>query len=304
MVTPPEILAAASDPKSPPPRILAEHYRVERELGRGGMATVYLCTDTRTDRLVAVKLLRPELGNAVTIERFVREIALVSELHHPRIPEVLDSGAIGELPFYVMTYVDGEPLRALLRREEQLSIADAVRIACQVIEPMAYAHDRGVLHRDIKPENILISDAGVHVLDFGIARAIIESAGERLTATGVAIGTPAYMSPEQAVGNRDLDSRSDIYSLACVVYEMLAGVQPFEGPTPQVLMARRFAAPPRPIRQIRPDVPLSIERALVKALAREPEDRWTSANAFGEALRRPPGEVADDTPAASYAGEA
>ena len=154
--------------------ILAEHYRIERELGRGGMATVYLCTDLRTNGLLAVKLLRAELGNAVTIERFVREISLVSELDHPRIPKVLDSGAVGDLPYYAMTYVEGESLRNRILRNEQISIDEAVAIACQVADPMAYAHARGILHRDIKPENILISADGVHVLDFGIARAVIE----------------------------------------------------------------------------------------------------------------------------------
>jgi serine/threonine protein kinase/tetratricopeptide (TPR) repeat protein len=287
VLTPPDAPPKPDDQgPARPPKFFAGHYRYERELGRGGMATVYLCTDIKKGNLVAVKVLRPELGNAVTVERFMREIALVSELRHPRIPEVLDSGVEGELPFYVMTYVVGEPLRNRIQRDGQLPVAESIEIAGQVIDTMSYAHERGILHRDIKPENILLADDGVHVLDFGIARVIIESAGDRLTATGVAVGTPAYMSPEQAVGTRDLDSRSDIYALACVVYELLAGVPPFEGPTPQVLIARRFATTPKPIRQVRPEVSASIERALVKALSREPEDRFATAAEFGEALRK------------------
>jgi eukaryotic-like serine/threonine-protein kinase len=287
VLTPPDVPAGPGDPsQASPPLIVPEHYRVEREIGRGGMATVYLCTDIPDHRLVAMKVLRPELANAVTIERFMREMALVSELRHPRIPQVLASGAMGELTYYVTTYVDGESLRNRISREGRLPVAEAVEITCQVIDPMAYAHERGILHRDIKPENILLSADGVHVLNFGIARVIMESASDRLTATGVAIGTPAYMSPEQAVGNRDLDSRSDIYSLACVLYELLAGVPPFEGPTPQDLIARRFATSPRSIRELRPEVPASLERALTKALAREPGDRFATATEFGEALRR------------------
>ncbi len=268
-----------------PADVLAGHYRIERELGRGGMATVFLCTDTRENIEVALKLLRPEIANAVTTERFLREIQIVSELVHPRIPEVLEAGMHGKLPFYAMTYVKGESLRDRLKRDGQLPIADATRIAAEVLEPMTYAHARGILHRDIKPENILLSETGVAVLDFGIARAIVRSAGERLTATGVAVGTPAYMSPEQALADRDLDARSDIYSLGCVLYEMLAGAPPFTGKTPQILMARRFSAAARPLREIRRDIPVQIEAAVAKALARAPEDRWPSAAEFSAGLR-------------------
>jgi serine/threonine-protein kinase len=249
------------------------------------MATVYLCTDLRNERPVAVKVLRPELGNAVTIERFMREIGFVSELKHPRIPEVLASGAIDKLPYYVMSYVNGESLRNRIRRDEQLPVGDAVEIARQVLEAMSYAHEHGILHRDIKPENILLADDGAHVLDFGVARAIIEAAGERLTATGVTIGTPAYMSPEQALGYHDLDNRSDIYAVGCVLYEMLTGAPPFAGPNPQIRLARRFSSSPEPIRQFRPDVPVSLERTLIKALAKEPDDRFRTGTEFGDALR-------------------
>jgi serine/threonine-protein kinase len=266
--------------------IIGEHYRIDRQLGRGGMATVYLCTDTRLDEQVAVKVLLPELGDAVTLERFDREVAFASQLKHPRIPEVLTSGAIGTVPFYVMRYVKGEPLRNRIRRDEHLPIKDAVDIALQVIDTMVYAHNAGILHRDIKPENILVSDDGVHVLDFGIARAIEEAGGERLTATGLTVGTPTYMSPEQVLGLRDLDARSDIYALGCVLYEMLAGVPPFDGPNRQAILARRFAAPPTPIRRLRAEIPEAIERALDKALAKDVENRFATAAEFGDALRR------------------
>src|SRR6266550_419937 len=266
-----------------PTSVIAEHYRVERELGRGGMATVYLCTDLRDRKQVAIKVLRHEIGSAVVIERFLREIAFASELDHPQIPKVLGSGVIDGLPYYVMTYIDGESLKKRLDRDKQLPIADALKIACAVIEPTAYAHKRGIVHRDIKPDNILLSNDGVFVLDFGIARAIIESGGDRLTSTGIGVGTPAYMSPEQALGDRNLDVRSDIYSIGCVVYEMIAGLPPFVGPTAQVIISRRFAASAPPLREVRQGVPDSVEEAIAKALARAPADRWATAEEFGNA---------------------
>jgi serine/threonine-protein kinase len=265
---------------------LPEHYRVERELGRGGMATVHLCTDTRLNELVAVKVLRPELKNAVTAERFTREVDFVSKLKHPGIPEVLTSGETMGVPYYVMRYVEGESLRNRIRRDERLPVDEALEIARQIIATMVDAHECGILHRDIKPENILLANGRVHVLDFGIARAIVESGGERLTATGLTVGTPTYMSPEQVTGRRDIDSRSDVYSLGCVLYEMLAGVPPFDGPNRQAILARRFAGPPTPIRRLRSEVPKSVERALEKALAKEAKDRFKSAAEFGNALRR------------------
>lgn len=268
-----------------PTSVIAEHYRVERELGRGGMATVYLCTDLRDQKQVAIKVLRHELGSAVIIERFLREIAFASELDHPQIPKVLGSGVIDDVPYYVMTYIDGESLKKRLDREKQLPIADALKIACAIIEPTSYAHKRGIVHRDIKPDNVLISKDGVFVLDFGIARAIIESGGDRLTSTGIGVGTPAYMSPEQALGDRNLDVRSDIYSIGCVVYEMIAGIPPFVGPTAQVIISRRFAAPPPPLSEVRDNVPESVEDAIMKALAKSPADRWATVSEFGDALR-------------------
>jgi len=277
----------ARNPGWLPPGILAEHYHVQRELGRGGMSMVYLCTDARTGENVAVKILRQELGSAVTIERFLREIDFASELDHPRIPKVLDSGVVEALPFYAMTYIEGESLGARIKREKQLPIGDAVRIACGVLEAMTYAHSRGIVHRDIKPENILLSGDAVYVLDFGVARAIIESGGDRLTSTGIAVGTLAYMSPEQASGDRDLDARSDVYSLGSVLYEMLAGIPPFVGPTAQVVMSRRFMAPPAPLREIRESVPAIIEQVVAKALEKSLPDRWASAAEFSSALRVP-----------------
>ncbi|HYN82522.1 MAG TPA: serine/threonine-protein kinase [Gemmatimonadaceae bacterium] len=263
---------------------IGEHYVVDHVIGRGGMATVYLCRDTRDDSRTAVKVLRKELVNAIIVKRFLREIAFVSRLDHPRIPKVVGSGAIGDLPYYAMTYVEGDSLKNVLHREKQLPLADAIRITCEVIAPTEYAHSRGIVHRDIKPDNILMAAEGAYVLDFGIARAIIESAVDRLTFTGVGVGTPAYMSPEQALGDRSLDARSDIYSFGCVVYEMIAGIPPFVGQTSQVIISRRFAASPPPLRSVRDGVPEDVEDAVQRALARTPEDRWPSAAAFGKAL--------------------
>ncbi len=274
----------APDTGYAPTSVIAEHYRVERELGRGGMATVYLCTDLRDDTKVAIKVLRHEIGSAVVIERFLREIAFASELDHPQIPKVLGSGVIDGLPYYVMTYIDGESLKKRIMREAQLPIADALKIMCEVIEPTAYAHKRGIVHRDLKPDNILIADSGVFVLDFGIARAIVESGGDKLTSTGIGVGTPSYMSPEQALGDRALDVRSDVYSLGCVLYEMLAGIPPFVGPTAQVIISRRFAAPPPPLSEVRDNIPDSLEEAITKALAKSPADRWATVTEFGKAL--------------------
>ena len=270
-----------------PPAVIADRYTVERLLGRGGMATVYLCTDSRTRAKVAVKVLRKELGSAVIVERFVREIEFASELDHPRVPKVLDSGVWGETPFYVMTYIEGESLRQKLDRVKQLPVDEAVSITAGVIEPMSYAHAQGIIHRDIKPGNILIGLDGVYVLDFGIARAILASAEDRLTSTGIALGTPAYMSPEQALADHDLDARSDIYSLACVTYEMIAGIPPFVGATPQAVMARRFASAPSPLRETREGVPEHVEFAVSRALSRAPADRWQTAKEFSDALSSP-----------------
>jgi TolB-like protein len=263
---------------------LANRYRVERELGRGGMATVYLAHDLRHDRSVALKVLHSHLGHALGPERFQREIRLAARLQHPNILTVHDSGeAAGQL-WFTMPYIEGESLRDRLNREHQLPVEDAVRIAREAAEALEYAHRHGVIHRDIKPENILLTAGHALVADFGIARALSAAPDENLTTTGMSIGTAAYMSPEQAAGEKDVDARSDIYSLATVLYEMLTGQVPFAASTPQVMIARRFTEVPRPARELRETVPAGIEGALARALARMPADRFSSAEAFATAL--------------------
>jgi serine/threonine-protein kinase len=248
------------------------------------MATVYLAADTQSGERVAIKVLRSELGSAVVKERFLREIAFVSELDHPQIPKVLGSGIIGKLPYYVMTYIDGESLRTRLDRERQMDIDETRRIAVAVAEAMSYAHSRGILHRDIKPANILISADHIYVLDFGVARAIMASAEDALTSAGMVVGTPAYMSPEQALAAGSLDGRSDIYSLGCVIYEMITGTPPFLGATAQAIMSRRFLGPPPPLGNARDGVPDDLSRAVMKSLAKNLDDRWQTADALAAAL--------------------
>ncbi|MEO7366878.1 MAG: protein kinase [Gemmatimonadaceae bacterium] len=266
------------------PEVIGGRYKVERLLGRGGMATVYLCADSTNGHRVAVKVLREEIGSAVVVERFLREIVLASDLEHPRIPRVLDSGVIGQLPFYVMTYIEGESLRSRLDRERQLPLDEAIRITNEVAGPMAHAHALGIVHRDIKPANILLAPDAVYVLDFGVARAIVESADERLTSTGVAVGTPAYMSPEQALADKIIDGRSDIYSLGCVTYEMIAGIPPFVGATAQAVMARRFVAAAPPLTETREGIPENVQTAVAKALMKAPADRWQTVEQYTAAL--------------------
>ena len=263
---------------------LAGRYRIERVLGAGGMATVYLAEDLRHNRRVALKVMRSELTGALGSERFLREIETTAQLRHPNILPLLDSGEAGGVLYYVMPYVEGESLRASLGREKQLQMDDALRIAREVADALSYAHSRGVVHRDIKPENILLESGHAVVADFGIARAVDQSAGGNLTATGAAVGTPAYMSPEQASGSRDLDGRSDVYSLGCVVYEMLAGQPPFTGPTAESVVYQHLAAAPPSISGMRPAVPASVAAALQRALAKTPADRFRTVALFAEAL--------------------
>jgi serine/threonine protein kinase/Flp pilus assembly protein TadD len=270
---------------------LAGRYAIERELGRGGMATVYLAKDVRHDRPVALKVLHSDLAAALGAERFQREIRLAARLQHPHILSVHDSGDANGLLWFTMPYVEGESLRDRLRREKQLPLRDALRIAREAAEALEYAHQHGVVHRDIKPENILLtgkSSAGAwHALvaDFGIARALGQAdENDKLTQTGFSVGTPAYMSPEQGSGERDLDGRTDIYSLGVVLYEMLAGEPPFSGPTAQAIMTRRFTETPRPLRSLRESVPEAVEQAVNRALARTPADRYASAGQFAQAL--------------------
>jgi serine/threonine-protein kinase len=270
---------------------LSARFRIEREVGRGGMATVYLAHDTRHDRPVALKVLKPALAASLGTERFLLEIRVTARLQHAHILPLLDSGMLetspGTLsPFYVMPYVEGESLRDRLRREVQLPVADALGIAADVAAALAYAHAHGVVHRDVKPENILLSNGDALVVDFGIARALSLAADERLTETGLALGTPHYMSPEQATGDRDVDARSDVYALGCVLYEMLAGEPPFTGPTAQAVAAKSLVEPAPPIRKVRPAVSEEVERVIARALAKVPADRFAGAADMGDALVR------------------
>jgi eukaryotic-like serine/threonine-protein kinase len=267
---------------------LAGRYAVERELGHGGMATVYLADDLRHHRKVAIKVLRPELGSLLGPDRFAREIRIAAGLTHPHILPLHDSGDAGGLLYYVMPYIPGDSLRRRLAREGQLPIDDAVRIVRQVAAALHHAHLQGVIHRDIKPENILLHEGEAVVADFGIALAAGAAAGERLTETGLMVGTPEYMSPEQAAGERALDARSDVYSLACVLYELLTGEPPHAGATARAVIARRFTEPAPRVRRVRPAVPPALEQALVRALAAAPEERFPTAAAFAEALGAAP----------------
>jgi TolB-like protein len=267
---------------------LAGRYRLERELGQGGMATVYLAQDLRHDRPVALKVLHPQLATTLGPERFLREIATTAKLRHPHIVPLYDSGDAAGSLFYVMPVVEGESLRDRLRRERQLPLEEALRIAAEVADALAYAHDRGVIHRDIKPENVLLEGGHAMVADFGIASAADGPGWERLTETGMSLGTPLYMSPEQATGERTLDERSDVYSLAAMVYEMLTGEPPFSGPTPQAVMAKLAAQPPVPLHVLRPTVPATVERAVLKGLAKAPADRFATARQFSDALLQIP----------------
>ena len=263
---------------------LAGRYAFERELGRGGMATVYLARDLTHNRYVAVKVLLAELSVTLGNERFLREIDVGLALQHPRIVGVLDSGQADGVLYYVMPFVDGASLRDRLNREKQLSVDDTIQIAQQVADALAYAHSKGVIHRDIKPENILLDANGAMVADFGIARAVSVSGGETLTRTGMSVGTPTYMSPEQAMGSKDVTPESDIYSLACVVYEMLAGQPPFTGPTAMALLARHSLDNVPSLKIVRGTVPDAVEDAILRAMAKVPADRFRSATDFSAAL--------------------
>ena len=265
---------------------LADRYRLERELGHGGMATVYLAQDLRHDRAVALKVLKPELAHALGPERFLREIQVTAQLDHPHILPLLDSGDAGGFLYYVMPYVQGETLRTRLMREKQLPLDDALQIAAEVADALNYAHGQGIVHRDIKPENLLLAGRHVRVADFGIARAVTAAGGDSLTATGVAIGTPVYMSPEQAGGSKDVDGRSDLYSLGCVLYEMLAGHPPFTGGTAHEILARHSMDAVPSLAAARPTVPEGLERAIATALAKVPADRFSTAAQFADALAR------------------
>jgi serine/threonine-protein kinase len=281
---------------------LADRYLVERELGQGGMALVFLARDLRHDRAVALKVLRPELSAAIGAERFLNEIRVTANLQHAHILPLFDSGAVDGLLYYVMPYVEGESLRDRLTRDRQLSISEAVGLTSQVASALEYAHRRGVLHRDIKPENILLQEGQALVADFGIALALRKAGGARLTETGLTVGTPQYMSPEQAAGDRDLDGRSDVYSLAAVLYEMLAGEPPFTGPTVQAILTKLVTEHPRAIRDLRDTISPALEAALNQALAKLPADRFTGAAEFVVALANVPLSATPPQAVAAVAG--
>jgi len=264
---------------------LADRYGIERELGRGGMAAVYLAEDRKHGRKVAIKVLEPQLVASLGAERFLREISIAARLSHPHIVPLIDSGDAGGLLYYVAPYVPEGSLRQRLEREPRVPLAEAVRIARDVGAALDYAHREGFVHRDVKPENILFADGHAVLADFGIARACSAAGRDAVTEVGLALGTPEYMSPEQAAGEQDLGGASDVYSLACVVYEMLAGEPPIRGPGARATMAKQVTETARPLRALRPDAPAHVERALARALAKNPADRFASPGAFVAALQ-------------------
>jgi len=263
---------------------LADSYTIERPIGAGGMATVYLAHDVKHDRKVAVKVMRAEIAAALGSDRFLREIRLAAKLQHPHILMLIESGEADGILYYVMPFVDGESLAARMEREKQLPIEDSVSIALEVAGALSYAHEQNVIHRDIKPDNILLSGGHAVVMDFGIGRAISAAGGDKLTETGLVVGTPAYMSPEQSSGSGDLDGRTDVYALGCVLYEMLSGEPPYTGVTPQSILAKSLADPVPSARRLRETISPVLDAAIRKALAKVPADRFASAKLFAEAL--------------------
>jgi eukaryotic-like serine/threonine-protein kinase len=266
---------------------LADRYRIERELGAGGMATVYLAEDLKHKRRVAVKVLKPELAAVLGADRFVQEITTTAALQHPHILPLFDSGEADGFLFYVMPFIDGETLRAKLDRERQLGVEEAVRIACDVADALHHAHSNGVIHRDIKPENILLANGRPMVADFGIALAVSAAAGGRMTETGLSLGTPHYMSPEQATAEKVIGARSDVYSLASVLYEMLTGQPPHLGGSAQQIIMKIITEQPQPVTDLRKSVPANVAAAIGKALQKLPADRFESSAEFARALADP-----------------
>jgi serine/threonine protein kinase/tetratricopeptide (TPR) repeat protein len=265
---------------------LAQNYAIDRELGRGGMASVFLAQDLRHDRSVAIKVLHPELAASLGPDRFLQEIKLAARLNHPHILPLFDSGSVDGLLYYVMPYVEGESLRERLDREQKLPIEEAVHHGRAIASALDYANRQGIVHRDVKPENVMLYEGEAMVMDFGIAKAVSASGpgSANMTQAGMMIGTPAYVSPEQAAGEQNLDGRSDQYSLACMLYEMLTGERPFDADTAQGLMTKRFTETARPLRALRPAISESLERAVSKALSTEPGGRFGTTSAFGQAL--------------------
>ena len=261
-----------------------EHYTIDRELGRGGMATVYLAQDAKHERLVALKVLHPELAASLGPDRFLREIKLAAKLNHPHILPLHDSGEAEGFLYYVMPYVEGESLRERLDRERQLPVDEAVHHGKAIASALDYAHRQGIVHRDIKPENVMLYEGEAMVMDFGIAKAVSAAGSETITQTGMMIGTPAYVSPEQAAGEVNLDGRSDQYSLGCVLYEMLSGERPFSGATPQAVMAKRFTETVKPLRSLRSIIPEAVEKAVSKAMATNADERYRTSAQLAQAL--------------------
>ncbi|HEY2855093.1 MAG TPA: protein kinase [Gemmatimonadaceae bacterium] len=288
-----EVLGGAAPPPAPNERrallagALAGRYIIERELARGGMSTVFLARDVRHDRRVAIKVMRDEVAAVVGAERFLEEIRVTALLQHPHILPLFDSGSVGSLLWYVMPFVDGETLRSRLAREKRLPVDEAVRISREVADALAHAHARGIVHRDIKPENVLLQGGHAVVADFGIALALEHAGGERLTKTGLTLGTPQYMAPEQASGERALDGRVDVYALGAVLHEMLAGEPPFAAESRQAVVQRMLLEPPASLATKRADVSPSLDSAVRRAMAKRPDDRFTSAAAFATALTAP-----------------
>ncbi len=268
--------------------IFAGYYDIESELGRGGMATVFLATDPKQNRRVAVKVLRPDLAAAVGVERFKREIAIAGSLTHPHILPLYESGEVGGRLFYAMPYISGESLRTRIERDRQIPVDEAVQLAVQVASALGFAHQNNILHRDIKPENILLEDGRAIVADFGIARVVGASAeGSALTQTGMSVGTPTYMSPEQALADKAVDARTDQYALGCVLYEMIAGQPPFVGTSMQMLIVKHTMEPVPPLRTIVPAVSKALEDVIFRALAKAPTDRFGTMEEFATALQAP-----------------
>ena len=293
-----------NDPMSRLQAAVGDRYTIEREVGRGGMATVYLAEDLRHQRPVALKVLHPNFAVSVGPDRFLREIQIAARLQHPHIVPLYDSGQAGDLLYYVMPYIEGESLRQRLERERRLPAEDAVPLARAVAAALDYAHRQRIVHRDIKPENVMLHDGEAMVTDFGIAKAVTAAAADSLTQTGTAVGTPTYMSPEQAAGEAELDGRSDIYSLGAMLYEMLVGVAPFTGPTLQAVMAKLFTEPPPSLRELCEDVPDWLEQAVLKALAKAPAERYETATQFSQALAWPGGgSTPPGTPIATAAAK-
>ncbi len=266
---------------------LSDHYDLERELGAGGMAIVFLARDVKHDRQVAVKVFRPELASSLGSERFLREIKIAAKLSHPHILPLYDSGEVDGFLYYVMPLVEGESLGDRMERDQMLPFDDSLQIAREVADALNYAHARGLVHRDIKPDNIMLTGGHAVVMDFGIARAVSAAGGDKITQTGMAVGSPIYMSPEQAMAVEEIDGRSDIYALGCVLYEMLAGTPPFTGPTPQAVIARHsLDRVPSPA-IIRDTISPELEDVIMCALAKAPADRFPTAGDFAEALNVP-----------------